>query len=181
MKLKDAYSFGESYDQPRQLIKKQIHHSANQCPSSQGYVFFSSHIWMWELDYKASWEWKNWCFCTVVLEKTFESPLDFKEIQPVYPKGNLSSIFIGRTAAEVETPILWPRNATNWLIWKDPDAGKVWMWEEKGKTENEIVGCHHRLNSHWFVYTLGVGDGQRGLMCCSPWHCKNSDKTESLN
>ena len=103
--------------------------------------FSSSHVWMWELDYKESWRLKNWCFWTMVLEKTLESPLDCKEIKPVHPKGNQSWTFIGRTDAEAETPILWPPDAKNWLIWKDPDAGKDWRQEEKGTTEDEMVGC----------------------------------------
>ena len=118
--------------------------------SSQGYGFSSSHVWMWEVDYKESWVPKNWCFWTVVLEKTLESPLDCKEIQPVHPKGNQFWIFIGRTDAEAEIPILWPPDVKNWLIWKDPDAGKDWRWEKKGTTEDEIVGWHHRLNGHEF-------------------------------
>ena len=128
----------KSYDQPRQHIKKQIHYFANKGPSSQSYDFSSSHVWMWELDYKESWMPKNWCFWTVVLEKTLESPLDCKEIQPVHPKGNQCWIFIGRTDAEAETPILWPPDV-KWLIWKYPDAGKDWRWE-KGTTEDEMIG-----------------------------------------
>ena len=141
MKLKDAYSLGESYDQPRQHIKKQRHHFANKGPSSQGYGLSSSHVWMWELDYKEVP--KNWCFWTVVLEKILESPLDCKEIQPVHPKGNQSWIFIGRTDAEAETPIIWPPHAKSWLIGKDSDAGKGWGQEEKGTAEDEIAGWHH--------------------------------------
>ena len=124
MKLKDACSLEESYDQPRQDIKKQRHYFANKGPSSQSYGFSSGHVWMWELDYKENWEPKNWCFWTVVLEKTLGSPLDSKEIQPVHPKGNQSWIFIGRTDAKAETPILWQPDAKNWLTWKDADAGK---------------------------------------------------------
>ena len=123
MKLKDACSLEEIYE-PRLLTKKQRHYFANKGPSSQGYGFSSSHVWMWELDYKESWAPKNWCFQTVVLEKTLESPLDCKEIQPVHPKGNQSWIFIGRTDVEAETLILWPLDAKNWLTGKDPDAGK---------------------------------------------------------
>ena len=133
----------KSYDQPRQRIKKQRYCFANKGPSSQSYGFFSSLVWMWESDYKESWVLKNWCFWTVVLEKTFESPLDCKEIQPVHPKGNQSWIFIARTDAEAETPLLWPPDAKNWLIWKDPDAGKDWRREEKGTIEDEVVGWHH--------------------------------------
>ena len=112
--------------------------------------FSSSHVWMWELDFKESWASKNWCFWTEVLEKTLESPLDSKEIQPVHPRGNQSWIFIGRTDAEAETPILWPPDVKNWLIWKDPDAGNNWRREEKGTTEDEMVGWHHWLNGHEF-------------------------------
>ena len=147
MNLKDACSLKQSYDQPRQHIKKQRHYLASKGPSSQGYGFSSSHVWMWELDYKENWALKNWCFWTGMLEKT-ESPLDSKEIQPVHPKGNQSWIFIGRTDAEAETPILWPPDAKNWFIWKDPDAGKDWRWEEKGMTEDEMVVWHHWLNGH---------------------------------
>ena len=124
----------ESYDHPRQNIKKQRHYFANKGPSSQGYGFSRGHVWMWELDYKESWVQKNWCFWTVVLEKTVESPLDCKAIQPVHPKGDGSWVFIGRTDAEAETPILWPPDAKGWLIGKDPDAGKDWGQEEKGTT-----------------------------------------------
>ena len=139
------------YDQPKQLIKKQRYYFANKGSSSQSYGFSSSHVWIWELDYKESWVLKNWCFWIVVLEKTLEGPLDSYKIQPVRPKGNQSWLFIGRTAAEAETPILWPPDAKNWLIWKDPDAGKDWRWEEKGwMTEDEMVGWHHRLNGHEF-------------------------------
>ena len=134
--------------------------------NSQGYSFPSSHVWMWELDYKESWALKNWCFWTVVLEKTFESPLDCKEIQPVHPKGDQFWVSIGRTDAE--TPILWPPDAKSWLIWKDPDAGKDWGQQEKGMTEDEMVGWYHRLNGHGFGSTLTVGDGQGGLACCGP-------------
>ena len=149
MKLKDA-PWKKSYDQPRHHIKKQRHYFANKGPSSQGYGFSCGHVWMWELDYKESWALKNWCFWTVVLEKTFESPLDRKGIQPVNPKGNQSWIFTGRTDAEAETPILWLLDVKNWLIWKDPDSGKDWRWEKKGMTEDEMVGLHHLLNGHEF-------------------------------
>ena len=129
----------ESYDQPRQHIKKQRHYFANKGPSSQGYGFSSSHVWMWELDYTESRAAKNWCFWTVVLEKTLESPLDCKEIQPVHPKGDQSWVLIGRTDAEAETPILWPPDAKNWLLGKDPDAGKYWKQEKEGMTEDEML------------------------------------------
>ena len=130
-------------------IKKQRHYFANKGLSSQGYGFSSSHVWIWELDYKKSWA-QNWCFWIEVVEKTLESPLDCKEIQPVHPKGDQSWIFIGRTDAEAETPILWPSDVKSWLIWKDLDAGKYWRQEKKGTTENEMVGWHHRLNGHEF-------------------------------
>ena len=136
---------------------------------------------MWELDYKESWAPKNWCFWTVVLEKTLESPLGCKGIQLVYPKGDQSWVFIGRTDTEAETPMLWPPDAKSWLIGKDPDAGEDWGQEEKGMTEDEMVGWHHQLNGHGFGWTLGVGDGQGGLVCCSSWGHKESDTTERLN
>ena len=145
--LKDAKK--KSYDQPRQHIQNQRHYFAAKGPSSQSYGFSSSHVRMWELDYKDSWVPRNWCFWTVLLEKTLESPLDCKEIQPVHPKANQSWIFIGRTDAEAETAILWLPNAKNCLIGKDPDAEKDWR-QEKGMTEDEMVGGHHRLNGHGF-------------------------------
>ena len=140
----------KSYDQPRQHIKKQRHYFANKGLSSQSYGFSSGHVWIWELDNKENWALKNWCFWTVVLEKSLESPLDYKEIQPVHPKGDQSWVFIGRTDAEAEAPILWPPDAKNWLIWKDPDAGKNWRHEEKGTTEDDVVGWHHQLDAHEF-------------------------------
>ena len=130
----------ESYDQSRKHIKKQRHYFANKGPSSQSYGFSSSHVWMRELDHKESWMQKNWCFWTVVLDKTLESPLDCKKIQPVHPKGDQSWLFIGRTDVEAETPILWPPHVKSWLIGKDPDAGKDWGQEEKGTTEDEMAG-----------------------------------------
>ena len=140
----------KTYDQPRQHIKKQTHYFADKGLSSQSYGFSSSHVWMWELHYKESWVLKNWCFWTVVLEKTLESPLDCKEIQPVHPKGNQSRICLGRTDAEAETLILWTPDLKNWLIWKDPDAGKDWRQEEKGTTDDTMVGWHHQLNGREF-------------------------------
>ena len=153
----------KSYDQPRQHIKKQRYYFANKGPSSQSYDFSSSHAQMWELDYKESWAQKNWCFWTVVLEKTLESPLDCKEIQAVNSKGNQSWIFLGRTDAEAEALILWPPDAKTQLIGKDPDAGKYWRWEVKGMTEGEIVGWHHWLDGLEFEQTPGASDGQRSL------------------
>ena len=136
---------------------------------------------MWELDCEESWVPKNWCFWTVVLEKTLESPLDFKEIQPVHSKGDQSWVFFGRNDVKAETLVLWPPYAKSWLIGKDPDAGKDWGEEEKGMTEDEMVGWHHQLNGHEFGWTPGVDDGQGGLACCSPWDHKESDMTEWLN
>ena len=158
-----------------------VHYFANKGLSSQSYGFSSSHVWMWELDYKESWAPKNWCFWTVVLEKTPESPLDCKEIQPVHRKGNQSWIVLGRADAEAETPILWPPDAKKWLNGKDRDAEKDWRQEEKGMAESEMVGGHHQLNGHEFEQALGVGDGQGGLACCSSWGHKESDMTEQLN
>ena len=132
------------------ILKKQKHYFAKKGPSSQSYGFSSSHVWIWELDYKESWVSKNWCFWTVVLEKTLERTLDCKEIKPVNPKGNQSWIFFGRTNAEAETLILWPPDVKNWLTGKDPDTGKDWRQEEKGMTEDEMVGWHHRLDGHEF-------------------------------
>ena len=140
----------KSYDQPRQPIKKQRHYFANKGHLAQAMVFpvvmYGCKSWT----VKESWAPKNWCFWTVVLEKTLGSPLDCKEIQPVHPKGDQSCVFIVKTDVEAETPILWPSDGKSWLIWKDPDAGKDWGQEEKGTTEDEIVGWHHRLNGHEF-------------------------------
>ena len=136
---------------------------------------------MWVLDYKESWVQKNSCFWTVALEKTLESPLDCKEIHPVSSKGNQSWIFTGRTDAKAETLILRPPDAKNWLIEKDPDAGKDWRQEERGMTEDEMVGWHHRLNGCEFGWSPSVGDGQGGLACCSSWGHKKSDTTEWLS
>ena len=129
---------------------------------------------MWELDYKESWSLKNWCFWTVVLEKTLEISLDSKEIKPVNPKGNQSWVFIGRTDAEAKAPILWPPDAKSWFLRKDPDVGKDWRQEEKGTTEDEMVGLHHWLNVHEFEQALEDGEGREGLACCSPRHRKES-------
>ena len=170
-KLKDTCSLS----QPRQHIKKQSHYFANKGPSSlihHDYGFSSSHVWMWELDYKESWAPKNWCFWTVVLEKTLESPLDCKEIQPIHPKGNQAWIFIGRTETEAEAPIFWPPDVKSRLIRRD-DAGKD--WRQKRTTEDEMVGWHHRLNGHEFEQVLRDSEGQGSLVCCSPWGFKESD------
>ena len=136
---------------------------------------------MWELDCEDSWALKNWCFWTVVLEKTLESPLDCKEIQPVHSEGDQPWDFFGRNYAKAETPVLWPPHANSWLIGKDSDAGRNWGQEKKGKTEDEIAGWHHQLDGHEFEWTLGVGDGQGGLTCCDSWSCKESDWTKPLN
>ena len=136
---------------------------------------------MWELVYKESWVPKNWCFWTLVLEKTLESPLDCKEIQPVTPKRNQSWIFIGKTGAVAKTPILWPLDTKNRLTGKDPDAGKDWRWEEKRTTEDEMVGWHHWPDGQEFEQTPGVSDGQGSMACCSPWGRQESDITERLN
>ena len=134
-----------------------------------------------KVDCEESWVPKNWCFWTVVLEKTLESPLDCNEIQPAHPKGDQSWVFTGRNDVQDETPILWPPDAKSWLIGKDPDAGKDWGQEEKETTEDEIVGWRHQLNGHGFGWTLGVCDGQGGLECCSSWGRKELDKTVQLN
>ena len=140
-------------------------------------VMYGCESW----DYKESWVPKNWCFWTVVLEKIFESPLDCKEIKPVNPKGNQPWIFIGRPDAEAETPVLWPPDVKNQLTGKDPDAGKDWRQEEKGMTEDEMVGMRHRLDGYEFEQTPRESEGQECLVCCSPWGCKEWDMTEQLN
>ena len=180
MKLTDT-PWKESYDQPRQHIEKQRNYFVNKVLSSQGYGFSSSHVWMRELDYKGSWALKKWCFWTVVLEKTLESPLDCKEMHPVHPKGDQAWVFIGMSDAEAETPILWPPNLKSWLIGKDPEAGKDWGQEEKDMAKDEMVGWHQWLHGHGFGWTPRVGDGQVGLACYVSWGCKELDTTERLN
>ena len=160
------------------------HYFFNKGLSSQGYGFSSSHVWMWELDYKESWALKNWCFWTVVLEKTLASLSDLKEIQPVHPKGNQSWIFIGRTDVQAETPIHWPPDVKNQLIGKDPDSGKDWRWEEKGTTGDEMVGWHHQLNGcecwtikkaeHWRIDSLELWVWIRLLRV--PWAPRGSNQ-----
>ena len=170
----------KSYDPHRQHIKKQRNYFANKGLSNQSYGFSSSHVWMRELDYKESWTTKNWCFWIVVLEKTLESPLDCKAIKSVSPKGNQSWIFIGRTDVEAETPKLWPPDTKSWLTGKDTDAGKDWRREEKGMTEDKMVGWHHWFDGHKFEQALGVCDGQGVLVGYSSWGCKESDTAEQL-
>ena len=165
----------------RKAMTKQKHYFADKAPYSQSHDFSSSHVRLWELDHKEGWAPKNWCFQTVVLEKTLKSPFDFKEIKAVNPKGNQSWIFIGRTDAEAEAPILWPPDMKSQLIRKDPDAGKDWRQEEKETAGDEMVGWHHWLNGQEFEQTLGDSEGQRSLACCSPWGYKQLNMTEQLN
>ena len=184
-KLKELLApWKKSNDKPRQHIKKQRHFFAYKAPQSQSYGFSSSHVWIWELDNKKGWVPKNWCLQTVVLEKTLESPLDSK-IKPVNPKGNQSWIFIGRTDAEAEAPILWPLwplYAKSWLTEKYPDARKDWRQEEKGTPEDEMVGWHH------WIMDMSLSKLREMVMDREAWHasrsprgCKESDTTEWLN
>ena len=156
----------KSYDRPRQQIKKQRCYLADEGPYRQGYGFSSSPVWMWELDHKEGWAPKNWCFLTVVLEKTLKSPLDCKEIKPVDPKGNQSWIFTGRTNAEA--PTLQPPDVKSQLTGKDPNAGKDWRQEEKGTSEDDMVRWHHQLDGLEFAQALRDGEGQGSQACCSP-------------
>ena len=184
MELKPSRTFfpcKKNSDNTSQCVKTQRHCFAGKSPYNQSYGFASSHVWMWEMDHNESWAPKNWFFWTVVLEKTLESPVDGKEIKPVNPKGNHSWIFIGRIEAEAEAWIFWPPDVKNWLIRKDLDAGRDWRQEEKGTTENEMVGWHHGLNGHECEQALRVGDRQGSLACCSPWGPKESGKTEWLS
>ena len=162
-------------------MQKQRHYFANKGLSSQGYVVSSGHVSMWQWDCEESWVLKNWCFWTVVLEKTLESPLDCKEVQPVHPKGDQPWDFFGRNDTEAETPVLWPPHEKSWLTGKDSDAGRDWEQEEKGTTEDEMAGWHHGLDGRESEWTLGVGDGQGGLACCDSWGHKELDTTEWLN
>ena len=154
-----------SYDKPRQYIKKQKRHFANKGLCSHSYGFSSSHVWMWELDHKEGWAWKNWCFQAVVLEKTLQNPLTSKEIKAVSPKGNQPWIFTGRTDAAAEISLLWPPDVNSWFSWKDLNAVNAWGWKEKGMTEDEMVGWHHWLNGHEFEQTPGDSGGQVSLVC----------------
>ena len=162
-------------------ILKSRHYFANKGPSSQGYGFSCGHVWMWQLDCEESWAPKNWCFWTVVLDKTLESPLDCKEIQPVHSEGDQPWDFFGRNDAKAETPVLWPPHAKSWLTGKDSDAGRDWGKEEKGTTEDEMAGRHHWLDGHESEWTPRVGDGKGGLASCDSWGRKESDTTEWLN
>ena len=173
MKLKDACSLEKSNDKSRQRIKKQRHYFAYKGPQSQSYDFSSSHAWMREMDNKKGWTSKNWCLRTVVVEKTFENPLDSKEIKPVNPKGNQPWIFTKRTDDEAEILTLWPPDAKSQL-------GKDWR-QEKGTTEDEMVARHDQLNRHECAQTPGDGERQGNLACCSPWGRKELDTTERLN
>ena len=173
MKVKDTCSLEENLCQPRQHIKKQRHYVANKGPYSQSNGFSSNHVRMWELDHKEDWAPKDWCFLTVVLEKTLESPLDCKEFKPVNPKWNHSWIFIERTDANAL--ILWPPDVKSWLTEKDPNVGKDWRQEKKGVTEDDLVRWHHQLNRHELEQTPGDSEGQRSLVCYGPWDHKELD------
>ena len=173
-------SWKRSYDKPRQCIKKKRHQFANKGPYSQSYGFSSSYIRMWELNHREDWSpkfgaFKLWCW------RRLESPLDWKDIKSFNPKGNKSWLFTGRTNAEAEAPVFWPPGEKSRLVWKDPDAGKDWRQEEKGRTGNEMVEWHHRLNRHKFENTPGDGERQKSLVCCSLWGCKELDTTDWLN
>ena len=178
IKFPDLYSFPWYRSNTKSFHQKNF---TDKGPSSQSYGFSSSHVWMWELDYKESQAPKNWCFWIVVLEKTLKSPLDCKEIQSVHSKGNQSWIIIARADVEAEIPILWPPDVENWLTGKVPDCGKDWRLEKTGTTEDEMAGWHHWLNGQEFEQAPGVGYWQGSLACCSPWGHKESDMTEWLN
>ena len=179
MKLKDTCSLEKKVmTNPDSIFKSKDITLPRKVHLVKAMVFPVS--WMWELGYKVSWALKNWCFWVMVLEETLECPLDCKEIQLVHPKGNQSWIFIGRTDAEAEAPILWPPDGKNWPIWKNPDAGKDWGQEEKGTTEDEMAGWHRWLDGHESEWSPGVADGQGGLECCESWGRKELDTTEWL-
>ena len=163
------------------ILKKQRYHFANKGPSSQGYGLSCGHVWMWELDCEEGWTQKNWCFWTVMLEKTLESALDSKDIQPVQSEGDQPWDFFGGNDTKAETPVLWTPHVKSWLIGKDSDAGRDWGQEEKGTTEVEMAGWHHQLDGRESEWTPGDGDGPGGLACCDWWGHKESDTTERLN
>ena len=171
----------ESYDKARDYIKNKDITLPTKVHIVKAMIFSSSHVRMWELDHKEGWVPKNWCFWIVTLEKTLESPLDCKEIQPVNPKQIQPWLFIGRTDAEAEAPILWSPDGKNWLTGKDPDAGRDRRQGEKGKTEDEMVGWQRQLDGHEFKKTPEDGEGQGSLVYCSPWVHKESDMTVRLN
>ena len=170
----------KSYDQPRQHIKKQRHYFPDNTPYHQTYGFSTSHLWMWELDHKESWARNNWCFWTMLLKKTLESPLDCKEVNPVNAKGNQSWIFIGRTDAEAETPIFWPPDVKSWLIGKGPDTGEDWRQEETGTTEDEMVGWHHHLMVWVWASSWQLVMDREAWRACGPCGHKEWDTTERL-
>ena len=176
-KIKTLAPWRKSCDKSRQHIRKQRHHFAGKGPCGQSYGFSNSHVWMWELDHKEGWVMGNWWFWIVMLEKTLKSPLGSKEIKAVNPKGNKPWIFTGRTDAEAEALLLWLPDAKSQLIRKDPNAGKDWGQEEKGVTEDKIVGWHHWLNEHESEQTPGDSEGQGSLACCSLWGRKELDIT----
>ena len=179
--LKMLSPWKKSYDQPRQHIKQQRYYFADKSPYSQRYGFSNSHVCMWELDHKEGWALQDWCFWTMMLAKTLESPLDSKEIKPVNPKGNQPWIFNGRTNSEAEASILWPSDGKIRLIGKDCDTGKHWRQEEKGMRDDKMIGWHHWLNGHEFEQTLGDSEGQGSLACSSPWGHKELDTPERMN
>ena len=181
MKLKDACSLKEKLWPSWQHIKKQRHYFAKKCPSSQSHGFSCSRVWMWELDYKESWGPKNWCIWTVVLEKTLERPLDSKKIQLVYPKGNQSWIFIGRTDAEAETPILWPPDAKNWLIWKNPDAGKDWRQEGDDRGWDGWMASPTPWTWVWVSSGSWLWTGKPGMLQSMGSQCVGHDWVTELN
>ena len=164
-----------SHDKPRQCLERQRHYSADKGPYSQGYGLPSGHIRLWELDCKEGWVLKNWCFGTMVLEETPESPSESKETKPVNLKRNQP--FIGRTDAGVETPIFWSSDANSWFIRRVPDPRKYWEQKEKRASEDEMAGWHHQYNGDELGQTSRDGEGQRGLACCSPWGHKELDLT----
>ena len=180
MKLKTLAPWKESYGQPRQHITKQRHYFANKGPSSQGYGFSSGHVWMRELDCEESWAPKNWCFWTVVLRRLLRVPWTARRSNQSILNGISPGCSLEGLMLKLKR-ILWPPDAKSWLTGKDPDAGKDWRREEKGMTEDEMLGWHHWLSGHGFGWTSGAGDGQGGLVCCSSWGRKESDTTERLN